>query len=55
MSGIRPGDVILSVNRVAISSATDAGRELAKIQSGRLAQLLIWRNPGEVFVTVRKE
>ena len=55
MSGIRPGDVILSVNRVSVSSATDAGRELGKIASGRLAQFLIWRNPGEVFVTVRKE
>ena len=54
-SGIRPGDVILSVNRVPVSSASEAGRELNKIASGRLAQLLVWRNGGEVFVTVRKE
>jgi len=54
-SGIRPGDVILSVNRVPVSNAAEAGRELAKIPSGRLAQLLIWRNAGELFVTVRKE
>jgi serine protease Do len=52
---IRPGDVILSVNRVPVSSAADAGREMMKIPAGRLAQLLIWRNGGEVFATVKKQ
>ena len=55
---IRPGDVILSVNRVRVSSATEAGRELAKIPSGRLAQILLWRDSGaagEVFVTLKKD
>ena len=54
-AGIRPGDVILSVNRVSVSSAADAGREMKKIATGRLAQLLIWRNGNEVFATVKKE
>jgi hypothetical protein len=40
---------------VSVSSAADAGRELNKIASGRLAQLLIWRNGNEVFATVKKE
>ena len=55
-AGVRPGDVILSVNRKAVSSAADAGRELQKIPSGGLAQLLLWRSElGELFVPVRKD
>jgi serine protease Do len=49
------GDVILSINRQRVSSAAEAGRELARIQSGRLAQILVWRNGSQVFVPVRKE
>jgi serine protease Do len=53
---LRQGDVILSVNRVPVSSAAEAGRELQKVPSGRIAQILLWRQPnGEVFVTVKKE
>jgi serine protease Do len=51
---LRQGDVILSVNRQPVSNATEAGRELQQIPSGRLAQILIWRDGGEVFVTVKK-
>jgi serine protease Do len=55
-AGIRAGDVILSVNRRAVSSAADVGRELQRIPSGGLAQLLLWRaDQGEVFVPVRKD
>ncbi len=57
-AAIRPGDVILSVNRVDVSTAAEAGRELQKIPSGRLAQLLLWRDTGvagEVFVTIKKD
>ncbi len=52
---LRAGDVILSVNGQAVSSAAEAGRELQKITSGRIARILLWRGDGEVFVTVRKE
>jgi len=52
---LRPGDVILSVNRQTVSNAADAARELQKIESGHIAQLLIWRGDGEVFVTVKKD
>jgi serine protease Do len=55
MAGIRPGDVLISVNRKPVTTAADAGRELKQIQSGRLAQLLIWRGGSEVFVTVKKD
>ena len=52
---LRGGDVILSVNRRTVSSAADAGRELKNVASGRIAQILIWRGDGEVFVTIKKE
>jgi serine protease Do len=51
---LRQGDVILSVNRQTVSSATDAARELQKVASGRFAQILLWRDGGETFVTVKK-
>ncbi|MGC4085895.1 MAG: Do family serine endopeptidase [Vicinamibacterales bacterium] len=52
---LRAGDVILSVNGQVVSSAAEAGRELQRIQSGRIARVLVWRGDGEVFVTIRKE
>jgi serine protease Do len=54
---LRPGDVILSVNRRPVSSAAGAALAFQQVQSGRIAQILVWRtNPdGEVFVTVKKD
>ena len=52
---LRQGDVILSVNGQAVGSAADAGRELQKVASGRIARILVWRGDGEVFLTIRKE
>ena len=53
--GVQPGDVILSVNRVAVASAADAVRELNAAESGRAAFLLIQRRDTQVFLQVRKE
>ncbi|MCC7415684.1 MAG: Do family serine endopeptidase [Acidobacteria bacterium] len=52
---LRAGDVILEVNRKPVSNAAEAGRALQEIASGRIAQVLIWRDPSEVFVTVKKD
>ena len=52
---LRQGDVILSVNGKAVSNAVEAARELQKVQSGRLAQLRVWRAEAEVFVPVKKD
>jgi serine protease Do len=52
---LRQGDVVLSVNGQQVSNASEAGRELQRIASGRIARILVWRGDGEVFVTVRKE
>jgi serine protease Do len=54
-AGIRAGDVILQVNRKAVANSGDAARELGAVQSGRLAQILLWRGDSEVFVTVKKD
>ncbi len=52
---LRQNDVILAVNGTEVSSASDAGRELQRIATGRIARILVWRAGSEVFVTVRKE
>jgi serine protease Do len=53
--GLRAGDIILSVNGKAVSTASDAGRELQKVASGRIARILIWRDQSEQFVPVKKD
>src|SRR5262245_54319516 len=52
---LRQGDIILSVNGRAVSTAADAKRELDRVQANHLAQLRVWRNEQEVFVPVKKE
>jgi serine protease Do len=54
-SGLRPGDIILKVNRIDVDGAAAANRELQKVSSGSTAFLLIWRQNQEIFVTVRKD
>ena len=53
--GVRPGDLITSVNRTAVATATDAIRELNRVEAGRTAFLLILRGESQVFLRVRKE
>jgi serine protease Do len=53
--GLRQGDVILTVNGRAVSSAADAKRELDRVQPNHLAQLRVWRGDQEIFVPVKKE
>ncbi len=52
---LRQGDVILAVNGQQIASAQEASRELGRVVQGRIARILVWRDGGEVFVTVSKE
>jgi serine protease Do len=53
-SGVRPGDVILQVNRKPVASAAEAVRALQSVRTGGTAFLLVWRNNQEIFVPVRK-
>jgi serine protease Do len=48
-AGLQRGDVILEVNRRAVQSASDASRELGKVEHGQDALVLVWSNGGNTF------
>lgn len=54
-AGVRPGDIVRSVNRQAVHTAADAVGALERIEAGGSAFLLIWRDGNEMLVQVRKE
>jgi serine protease Do len=53
-AGLSPGDVILEVNRQKVSNTSQVTRELQKVQPGQPVFLLVWRDGGNVFVTMTK-
>jgi serine protease Do len=53
--GLRVRDVVIEVNGAAVSSAADASRALQRVESGRIARMLVLRGGQEIFLTVRKE
>jgi serine protease Do len=54
-AGLAAGDVILRVNRRPVTNSSEASRELAKVDSGGTAFLLVLRNGQETFLTVTKD
>jgi serine protease Do len=52
---LRQGDVVLSVNGRPVAGAQEARAELQNVPAGRIARILLWRDDGEVFVTVKKD
>jgi serine protease Do len=54
-AGIRGGDIILEVNRMAVSGATDAVAALRRVRDGDTAFALLWRQGQELFVTMTRE
>jgi serine protease Do len=48
-AGLQRGDVILEVNRHSVQSASDASRELGKVEQGQDALVLVWSNGGNTF------
>src|SRR5882757_716792 len=48
-AGLQRGDVILEVNRRPVQSASDASRELGKVDQGQDALVLVWTNGGNTF------
>jgi serine protease Do len=54
-AGLRPGDVILQVNRQAVASASEASKLLQEVRSGGTALVLVWRQNQELFIPVRKD
>ena len=55
-SGLRAGDVILTVNRVDVRIGRGGSARAAEGRVGRrTAFLRVWRQNQEIFVTIRKE
>ena len=48
-AGLRPGDVILSVNRHEVQSVADVQKDLGSVPKGQDALLLVWSNGGNTF------
>jgi serine protease Do len=53
-AGVLEGDVVLEVNRQAVSSPTQVTRSLQNVSPGTPVFLLLWRDGREVFVTMTK-
>ena len=53
--GVQVGDVIVRVNRTPVASAEEATRELQRVESGRVALLLVVRQDVQRFLQVTKE
>ena len=53
--GVRPGDLITTVNRAPVNTASEAIRELNQVASGSTAFLLILRGDAQVLRRIRKE
>jgi serine protease Do len=53
-AGVQPQDVILEVNRQAVSSVSQVTRELQRANPGDTVFLVIWRDSKEVFVPMTK-
>jgi serine protease Do len=51
-AGIRPGDVILEINRKPVNNAADAAAALRAIAEKEVALVLAWREGQEVFITI---
>jgi serine protease Do len=48
-AGLRPGDVIVSVNRHETQSASDAQKALSSVPKGQDALVLVWSQGGNTF------
>ena len=53
--GVRPGDLITSINRVPVETAADALRELNRIEDGATAFLLVARGDAQSVVRITRE
>ena len=53
-AGVFPNDVILEVNRHKVNNVSQVTKELQNVQPGQAAFMLVWREGGNVFVTMTK-
>jgi serine protease Do len=54
LAGLAPGDVILEVNRQAVTNVSQVTRALQAAAPGTPVFLLVWRNGQEQFITMAK-
>ncbi|MGO4220845.1 DegQ family serine endoprotease [Lysobacter sp. TAF61] len=54
-AGLRPGDVVLSVGRNSVASASALDRELSTVKPGQTVMLLVRRQGGTQFIAVTAE
>lgn len=52
-AGMKPGDVILSVNGEEIANSGDLSRKIAAIKPGDKARVIVWRNGEKKELTVK--
>jgi serine protease Do len=52
-AGVRPGDIVVAVNSQRIRSVEELRKEVAKVDEGEVAALLVRRNDGQIFIPVR--
>ena len=48
-AGLQPGDLIVSVNRKPVTSASEVKEALASVPKGQDALVLVWSNGGSTF------
>jgi len=48
-AGLQPGDVIVSVNRKSVESASEVQKALSTVPKGQDALVLVWSNGGSTF------
>ena len=53
--GLRPGDVILEVNRSPVSNAAETAAALRRVPEHGTAFVLVWRAGQEVFLTITRQ
>ncbi len=51
-AGLQPGDVILSVGRASVGTASALTRQLAAVRPGQTVMLLVRRGPGTQFIAI---
>jgi serine protease Do len=54
-AGVRPGDIILRVNRRPVETVSDATKALAAVKTGGAVQILLWSQGRQRFVVITKE
>ncbi|MCX6543691.1 MAG: Do family serine endopeptidase [Acidobacteria bacterium] len=53
--GIRPGDVILRINRNPVTTVAEASKAMAAVRAGGAVQLLLFSQGSQRFVVITKE